>query len=84
MSKRCDLTGIGPMSGSNVSHSKRHTRRRWEPNVKKKRIFVPEENKWISVRISTSALKTLTKKGMKSVKKMRARVVRRNPSLIFA
>ena len=84
MSKRCDLTGVSPMSGMNVSHSNRHTKRRWEPNIKKKRIFVPEENRWITVRISTGALKTLSKKGMASVKKMRARVVRRNPSLVHA
>jgi large subunit ribosomal protein L28 len=80
MSKRCDLTGVGPQSGMNVSHSNRHTKRRWEPNLKKKRIFVPEENRWMTVKITTAALKTLTTKGLKSVAKMRARVIRRNPS----
>jgi len=80
MSKRCELTGVGPQTGSNVSHSNRHTRRRWEPNLTEKRIFVPEENRWITVKATARALKTLTKKGMKSVKKMHARVVRRNPS----
>ncbi len=81
MSKRCDLTGVGPMSGMNVSHSNRHTKRRWEPNLKKKRIFVAEENRWITVKLTTGALKTLTKKGLKSVEKMKARVIRQNPSL---
>jgi large subunit ribosomal protein L28 len=84
MSKRCDLTGVGPKSGMNVSHSNRHTKRRWEPNIKKKRIFIPEENRWITVRISTTALKTLTKKGMASVEKIRARVLRQNPSFRHA
>ena len=84
MSKRCELTGVGPQTGMNVSHSNRHTKRRWEPNLKKKRIFVPEENRWIKVRITAGALKTLTKKGLKSVARMRARVIRRNPSLKHA
>jgi len=84
MSKRCDLTGVGPMSGMNVSHSNRHTKRRWEPNIKKKRIFIPEENRWMTVRLTTGALKTLTRKGLGSVAKMRARVIRRNPSLKHA
>ena len=77
MSKRCELTGAGPQTGSNVSHSNRHTRRRWEPNLKTKRVFLPDENRWVRVRATANALKTLTKKGMGSVLKMRARVIRR-------
>jgi ribosomal protein L28 len=80
MSKRCELTGVGPQTGSNVSHSNRHTRRRWEPNLMKKRIWLPDENRWVTVRATANAIKTLTTKGMKSVKKMHARVIRRNPS----
>ena len=80
MSKRCDLTGVGPLTGFNVSHSNRHTKRRWEPNLKRKRLFLPEENRWIHVRATTSALKTLSRKGMASVLKMRARAKRENPS----
>ena len=76
MSKRCDLTGVGPKTGFNVSHSNRHTPRRWEPNLKSKRIYLPEENRWIRVRATAAALKTLTKKGMSSVAKMRARAAR--------
>ncbi|MCG3203403.1 MAG: 50S ribosomal protein L28 [Elusimicrobia bacterium] len=78
------MTGVGPQTGMNVSHSNRHTKRRWEPNLKKKRIFVPEENRWMTVRLTANALKTLTRKGLKSVNKMRARVVRRNPSFKHA
>lgn len=68
MAKRCEITGVGPSYGNNVSHSNRHTRRRWMPNLKKKRIFLPAENRWVTLRLSTSALKTLTKKGSASVK----------------
>lgn len=81
MAKICDLTGARPLTGSNVSHSNRHTRRRWEPNLKKKRIFLVEENKWVTVKLTASALKTLSKKGLKSVLKMRNRIVRQNPSV---
>lgn len=81
MAKICELTGARPLTGSNVSHSNRHTRRRWEPNLKKKRIFLPEENKWVTVRLTASALKTLSNKGIKSVLKMRNRVIRHNPSV---
>ena len=77
MSNRCDLTGVGPSTGNNVSHSKRATRRRWLPNIKKRRIFIAEENRWITVRASAQALKTLSKKGWDSVKKMEARVAGR-------
>lgn len=76
MSKRCDLTGVGPKTGFNVSHSNRHTLRRWEPNLKSKRIFLPEEGRWIRVKATAGALKTLSKKGMASVVKMRKRAER--------
>lgn len=78
MSKKCDLTGIGPTYGYSVSHAHKHSHRRWEPNLKKKRIFLPEENRWITVRLSAAALKTLTRKGMSSVQKMKARMKARN------
>ena len=76
MSNRCDLTGAGPRAGNTISHSKRHTRRRWLPNLQKRRIWIPEENRWVTVRATASAIKTLSKKGMASVQKMRARVAR--------
>lgn len=68
MAKRCELTGVGPGTGHTVSHSHRHTKRRWLPNLKKKRIFIPEENRWVTLRVSTSAIKTLSKKGMAAFK----------------
>ncbi len=76
MSKRCELTGAKPLSGFTVSHANNHTKRRWLPNLKTKRIFLPEENRWIRVRATAGALKTLSRKGMASVQKMRARVAR--------
>ncbi len=59
MSRKCPITGKGPMSGSNVSHSMRHTRRRWNVNLQKVTIVVNGQKQ--KVRISTSALRTLRK-----------------------
>ncbi len=63
MSKKCALTGKGPLSGNNVSHANNRTRRRQLPNIVKKRLYVPELDRWVRVKLSTSALRTLTKKG---------------------
>ena len=64
MSKVCQLTGKRPIVGNNVSHSNRKTKRRFLPNLKKKRFFIPETNEWITLRVSTSAIKNINKKGI--------------------
>jgi large subunit ribosomal protein L28 len=69
MANRCDLTGKGPMYGNNVSHAHNKTRRRFMPNLQKKRIWIPSEKRWVTLRISTTALKTLDKNGYDSVLK---------------
>jgi large subunit ribosomal protein L28 len=61
---KCDLTGKRPSFGNNVSFSKRATRRRWNPNVHKRRVFVPEIGEFVTLKLSTKALKTITKKGL--------------------
>jgi large subunit ribosomal protein L28 len=64
MARRCQLTGKRPLTGNNVSHSKRRTKRRQLPNLQTKRIFIPEENRWVRIRLSTRALRTVTRKGL--------------------
>jgi len=64
MSKVCELTGKRPISGNNVSHSNRRTKRRFEPNLIKKRFFIPETGEWVTLKISTSALRTINKLGI--------------------
>ena len=64
MSRRCDLTGKKPMAGNRVSHSHRKTNMWQLPNVHDKRIFVPELDRWVKIRLSTSAMRTITKKGL--------------------
>jgi len=63
MSKVCQLTGKRPLTGNNVSHAHNKTKMRQLPNLRTKRIWIEEENKFVTLRISTSALKTLKKKG---------------------
>ena len=64
MSRLCKLTGKRPMSGNNVSHANNKTRRRQLPNLQNKRLFIRELNRWVRVRVSTKAIKTIDKKGL--------------------
>lgn len=66
MARRCVVTGKGTTAGNNVSHSHKKNRRIWKVNVITKRIFLEDENRWVKVKISTRALRTLRKKGLKS------------------
>ncbi|MBX7142504.1 MAG: 50S ribosomal protein L28 [Chitinophagales bacterium] len=69
MSKVCEVSGKKTMFGHKVSHSNRKTNRRFQPNLQKKRFFVPEENRWVELKISTSAIRTINKKGISAVLK---------------
>ncbi len=64
MSRKCKLTGIGPMAGNNVSHANNKTRRRWLPNLQWKRIYISELDRTVRIRLSTRALRTIDKKGL--------------------
>ncbi|MCU0428163.1 MAG: 50S ribosomal protein L28 [Candidatus Kapabacteria bacterium] len=69
MSKVCQITGKTVQYGNNVSHANNKTRRRFLPNLQKKRIWVPEEGKFVTLKISTRAMRTLDKKGYTAVVK---------------
>ena len=64
MARRCAITGKKPISGHNVSHANNRTKRRFLPNLITKRIFVPEIGRTVRLKISTSALRTIQKKGL--------------------
>lgn len=64
MSKVCQLTGKRPISGNKVSHSNRKTRRRFLPNLHKKRFFIPETGEWVTLRVSANAMRTINKLGI--------------------
>jgi large subunit ribosomal protein L28 len=64
MSKVCQLTGKRPISGNSVSHSNAKTRRRFLPNLQTKRFFVPETGEFITLKVSTQAMRTIAKLGI--------------------
>jgi large subunit ribosomal protein L28 len=67
MSRVCELTGKKAMVGNNVSHALNRTKRKFDANLVKKRFYIPEEDKWITLKVSTSALKNINKKGISAV-----------------
>ncbi|MFI8377942.1 MULTISPECIES: 50S ribosomal protein L28 [unclassified Leeuwenhoekiella] len=69
MSRVCELTGKKAMVGNNVSHAMNKTKRKFDANLIKKRFYIPEEDKWVTLKISTAALKNINKKGITAVLK---------------
>ena len=67
MARQCQLSGKKPMVGNNVSHSNAKTKRRFNINLVKKRFYIPKEDKWVTLKVTTSTLKTIDKKGIDSV-----------------
>ncbi len=64
MSRVCQLTGKRPVAGNNVSHSNRKTKRRFLPNLQKKRFYIPETDKWVTMKVSSKAIRTINKLGI--------------------
>ena len=74
MARVCQVTGKVPIGGNKVSHSNIKTKRRFLPNLQKKKFYLAEEDKWITLKLSTTALRTINKNGLHSVvKELRAR-----------
>ena len=69
MARVCQITGKRPQTGNSVSHANNKTKRRFLPNLHTKRFFIPEEGKWITLKVSTTAIKTINKRGISSVLK---------------
>jgi large subunit ribosomal protein L28 len=73
MARVCQVTGKKPIVGNSVSHSNIKTKRRFLPNLQKKRLFFAEEDRWVTLKLSADALRTINKKGLANViKDMRA------------
>ena len=64
MSRVCQVTGKRPMSGNNVSHANNRTKRRFLPNLHYRRLWVESEKRWVSLRITNNALRTIDKRGI--------------------
>jgi len=69
MSKVCQVTGKRPKSGNNVSHAHNKTKRRFYPNLQTKKFYLPNEDRWITLKLSTSAMRTINKNGITQVLK---------------
>lgn len=73
MARVCQLTGKKPIVGHSVSHSNIKTKRRFLPNLQTKRFFYAEEDRWVTLKLSTEAIRTINKNGLSSViREMRA------------
>ncbi|MDP4115651.1 MAG: 50S ribosomal protein L28 [Bacteroidota bacterium] len=70
MSRRCQLTGVGPLTGNTVSHAHNRRRRRFLPNLQKKRIWVQELNRFITLKLTASAIKTINRNGTSEIAKL--------------
>ena len=67
MARKDQLTGKGPMAGNTVSHAHNKTRRRFGVNLQRKRFYIPEEDRWVTLRVSAKTIKTINKKGVAAV-----------------
>lgn len=74
MARVCQITGKGPIVGNNVSHANNKTKRRFLPNLQRRRFWVESENRWVNLRLTNHALRTIDKNGIDAVlADMRAR-----------
>lgn len=64
MSRVCQISGTRPLSGNKVSHSNRRVKRKFYPNIQKKRFYIPEKDEFITLKVTTSVIRTINKKGI--------------------
>lgn len=69
MSKVCQVSGKRPRSGNNVSHANNKTKRKFYPNLQTKKFYLPEEDRWITLKVSASSMRTINKNGISKVLK---------------
>lgn len=73
MARVCEVTGKRPLSGNNVSKANNRTRRKFNPNLQKKRFYIPEEDRWITLKVSAHAIRIINRRGISAVlKEMKA------------
>jgi large subunit ribosomal protein L28 len=64
MSRVCEITGKKAMKGNSVSHSNHKTKRKFYPNLQTKRFYIPEEDRWVTLKVSTEGIRNINKKGI--------------------
>lgn len=70
MSRRCQITGVGPIAGNSVSHANNRSKRRFLPNLQKKRVWVQELNRFVTLKVTAKAIKGIAKNGTANIAKM--------------
>lgn len=69
MARICQVSGKRPRVGNNVSHANNKNKRKFYPNLQKKKFYLPEEDKWVTLKVSASTIRTINKNGITSVLK---------------
>ena len=69
MARICQISGKRPRVGNNVSKANNKTKRKFYPNLQRKRFYLPDEDRWITIRVATSTLRTINKNGISAVLK---------------
>ncbi|MFA4852076.1 MAG: 50S ribosomal protein L28 [Bacteroidales bacterium] len=67
MARICDISGKKMMVGNKISHANKKSKRKFYPNIQKKKFFIPEENRWVTLKVSTSTIRTINKNGISAV-----------------
>jgi len=70
MSRKCQITGVSPITGNNISHAHNKTKRRFLPNLQKKKIWIQELNRFVTLKVSTGAIRNISKNGTAHIAKM--------------
>lgn len=69
MSRVCQITGKKAMVGNNVSHSNKRTKRKFNPNLFDKKFYIPEDNKWVKLKVSAAGIRIINRVGIKAAMK---------------
>lgn len=69
MARVCEISGKRTQTGNHVSHAENKTKRKFYPNLHKKKFYIPEEGRWVELKVSTKVLRTINKKGISAVLK---------------
>ena len=70
MARKCQVSGVGPITGNNISHAHNKSKRRFLPNLQKKRIWIQELNRFVTLKLSASEIKNISKNGTSHIAKM--------------
>jgi large subunit ribosomal protein L28 len=70
MSRKCQVSGVGPITGNNISHAHNKTKRRFLPNIQKKKVWIQELNRFVTLKLSTSEIRNISKNGTAHIAKM--------------